>query len=116
MDISRQALFGRLNPTLFKAIESATVFCSSRGNPYVELVHWLHQLLQAPDGDLRRVLRDAGATRRLSMRISHGRWRHCLPARLRSVISHFNSSPRSSGPGSMRRWRSPMTVCAALTC
>ncbi|WP_066742154.1 type VI secretion system ATPase TssH [Cupriavidus sp. D384] len=60
MDISRQALFGRLNPTLFKAIESATAFCKLRGNPYVELVHWLHQLLQAHDGDLQRVLRHAG--------------------------------------------------------
>lgn len=60
MDISRQALFGRLNPTLFKAIEGATAFCKLRGNPYVELVHWLHQLLQAPDGDLQRVLRQAG--------------------------------------------------------
>ncbi|SOZ01553.1 hypothetical protein CBM2595_A30410 [Cupriavidus taiwanensis] len=55
MDISRQALFGRLNLTLFKAIESATAFCKLRGNPYVELVHWLHQLLQAPDGDLQRM-------------------------------------------------------------
>ncbi|MGX6567334.1 type VI secretion system ATPase TssH [Cupriavidus necator] len=61
MDISRQALFGRLNLTLFKAIESATAFCKLRGNPYVELVHWLHQLLQAPDGDLQRMLRHAGA-------------------------------------------------------
>ena len=61
MDISRQALFGRLNPTLFKAIESATAFCKLRGNPYVELVHWLHQLLQASDGDLQRVLRHAEA-------------------------------------------------------
>lgn len=60
MDISRQALFGRLNPTLFKAIESATAFCKLRGNPYVELVHWLHQLLQSPDGDMQRVLRHAG--------------------------------------------------------
>jgi len=60
MDISRQALFGRLNPTLFKAVESATAFCKLRGNPYVELVHWLHQLLQAPDGDLQRVLRNSG--------------------------------------------------------
>lgn len=59
MDISRQALFGRLNPTLFKAIESATAFCKLRGNPYVELVHWLHQLLQLSDGDLQRVLRQA---------------------------------------------------------
>jgi type VI secretion system protein VasG len=61
MDIPRQALFGRLNPTLFKAIESATAFCKLRGNPYVELVHWLHQLLQSPDGDLQRILRHAGA-------------------------------------------------------
>ncbi|MGO4812252.1 type VI secretion system ATPase TssH [Cupriavidus sp. 2MCAB6] len=61
MDISRQALFGRLNPTLFQAIESATAFCKLRGNPYVELAHWLHQLLQAPDGDLQRILRHAGA-------------------------------------------------------
>ncbi|MEV8471829.1 type VI secretion system ATPase TssH [Ralstonia sp. UNC404CL21Col] len=61
MDISRQALFGRLNPTLFKAIESATAFCKLRGNPYVELVHWLHQLVHAPDGDMQRLLRHAGA-------------------------------------------------------
>ena len=63
MDISRQALFGRLNPSLFKAVESATAFCKLRGNPYVELVHWLHQLLQAPDGDLQRVLSHAGVDR-----------------------------------------------------
>lgn len=61
MDIPRQALFGRLNPTLFRAIESATAFCKLRGNPYVELVHWLHQLLQMPDGDLQRILRHAGS-------------------------------------------------------
>ena len=60
MDISRQALFGRLNPTLFKAIESATAFCKLRGNPYVELTHWLHQLLQAQDGDMQRILRHVG--------------------------------------------------------
>jgi type VI secretion system protein VasG len=59
MSISRQALFGRLNPPLFKAIESATAFCKLRGNPYVELVHWLHQLLQMPDGDLQRILNHA---------------------------------------------------------
>ena len=32
----------------YQAIESATVFCKMRGNPYVELVHWLHQILQLP--------------------------------------------------------------------
>lgn len=56
-EISRQALFGKLNPLLFKSLESATVFCKLRGNPYVELVHWLHQLLQETDSDLIRLLR-----------------------------------------------------------
>lgn len=51
-EISRAALFGRLNPTGLKAIETATGFCKMRGNPYVELVHWLHILLQDPQNDL----------------------------------------------------------------
>jgi type VI secretion system protein VasG len=56
-DISRTVLFGKLNPTLYKAVEGATVFCKLRGNPYVELAHWLHQLLQLADSDLHRVVR-----------------------------------------------------------
>ena len=56
-DISRVALFGKLNPVLYKAVEGATVFCKLRGNPYVELVHWLHQLMQLQDSDLHRVIR-----------------------------------------------------------
>ena len=45
-------MFGRLNPTALKAIETATGFCKMRGNPYVELVHWLHILLQDPRNDI----------------------------------------------------------------
>ncbi len=56
-EISRAALFGKLNALAYKAVESATVFCKLRGNPYVELVHWLHQLLQQPDSDLHRIIR-----------------------------------------------------------
>jgi type VI secretion system protein VasG len=56
-EISRTALFGKLNSLCYKAIESATVFCKLRGNPYVELVHWLHQILQLQDSDLHRVVR-----------------------------------------------------------
>ena len=48
-EISRVQLFGKLNSLGYKAIESATVFCKMRGNPYVELVHWVHQVLQLPD-------------------------------------------------------------------
>jgi type VI secretion system protein VasG len=56
-DISRTALFGKLNPVAYRAIEGATVFCKLRGNPYVELVHWLHQILQVQDSDLHRIVR-----------------------------------------------------------
>jgi type VI secretion system protein VasG len=56
-DISRTALFGKLNPLLYKGIEGATVFCKLRGNPYVELVHWLHQILSNNDSDLHRIIR-----------------------------------------------------------
>jgi len=56
-DISRTALFGKLNPLLYKAIEGATVFCKLRGNPYVELVHWLHQILSTNDSDVHRIVR-----------------------------------------------------------
>ena len=56
-EISRVALFGKLNPVAYKAIEGATVFCKLRGNPYVELVHWLHQLIQVPDTDMHRILK-----------------------------------------------------------
>ncbi len=56
-EISRVALFGKLNPVAYKAVEGATVFCKLRGNPYVELVHWLHQLVQVPDTDLHRILK-----------------------------------------------------------
>ncbi|WP_428977395.1 type VI secretion system ATPase TssH [Xanthomonas dyei] len=56
-EISRSALFGKLNPLAYRGIESATVFCKLRGNPYVELVHWLHQLLQLQDSDLHRIIK-----------------------------------------------------------
>lgn len=59
-EISRVALFGKLNSLAYKAIEAATVFCKLRGNPYVELVHWFHQILQLPDSDLHQIVRQSG--------------------------------------------------------
>lgn len=56
-EISRAALFGKLNSLAYKAIEAATVFCKLRGNPYVELVHWFHQILQLQDSDLHQIIR-----------------------------------------------------------
>lgn len=55
-EISRGAAFGKLNEVLYKGIESATTLCKLRGNPYVELVHWLNQLFQAQDTDLHHII------------------------------------------------------------
>ncbi|MGC1506790.1 MAG: type VI secretion system ATPase TssH [Sulfitobacter sp.] len=55
-EISRVALFGKLNSLGYKAVEGATVFCKMRGNPYVEVVHWMHQILQGQDSDLHRIV------------------------------------------------------------
>ena len=56
-EISRAALFGRLGTTPLKAVETATSFCKMRGNPYVELVHWMVQLVQNNETDLDAILR-----------------------------------------------------------
>jgi type VI secretion system protein VasG len=59
-NISRASLYGKLNPVLYKAIESAHVFAKLRGNPRLELGHWLHQLIQLDDSDLHRIFRHYG--------------------------------------------------------
>jgi type VI secretion system protein VasG len=56
-EISRADLFGKLNPVMFKAAEGAVTFCKLRGNPNVELAHWLFQIVNLPDSDLHRILR-----------------------------------------------------------
>jgi type VI secretion system protein VasG len=59
-EIKRSILFGKLNTLAYKAMEGATVFCKMRGNPYVELVHWLQQILQTPDSDMLRIIKHFG--------------------------------------------------------
>lgn len=54
--ISRVNLFGKLNKLGFQSVESATVCCKLRGNPYVELVHWFEQLLQSQHSDLPKIV------------------------------------------------------------
>ena len=50
-------LFGKLNPLMFKTAEGAATFCKLRGNPRVELAHWLIQIVNLPDSDLHRIVR-----------------------------------------------------------
>ena len=59
-EIKRSILFGKLNPIAYKAVESATIFCKMRGNPYVELVHWFNQIFQLADSDLHRIIKHFG--------------------------------------------------------
>ncbi|WP_434779534.1 type VI secretion system ATPase TssH [Neisseria sp. Ec49-e6-T10] len=56
-EISRAALFGKLNPTLYKSLQNATSFCKLRGNSYVELVHWLHQMMHVQNTDFEWVMK-----------------------------------------------------------
>src|SRR5438034_7571684 len=59
-EIKRSTLFGKLNALGYKSIEAATIFCKMRGNPYVESLHWLHQLLQQQDSDVLRIIKHFG--------------------------------------------------------
>src|SRR5215471_16321304 len=59
-EISRVALFGKVNSLAYRAIEAATVFCKMRGNPYVELLHWFHQILQLQDSDVHKIVKHFG--------------------------------------------------------
>ena len=58
-EISRVALFSKLNSLSYQAVEGATVFCKLRGNPYVELEHWVAQIVQNQDSDWHHILRHA---------------------------------------------------------
>ena len=50
-------LFKKLNQVAYRSVEGATLFCELRGNRYVELVHWIHQILQGADSDFHRIIR-----------------------------------------------------------
>ncbi len=58
--LRRQALFERLNPLCYETLQTATALCKMRGHAYVELAHWLRQLLERTDSDIIRMLEHAG--------------------------------------------------------
>lgn len=51
-DVSRSALFAKLNKTLYKSLENAFFFAKLRENRYVEIIHWIFQLEQQENNDL----------------------------------------------------------------
>jgi len=56
-DISRANLFGKLNDIGYGSIESATKVARLRANAYVELAHWIDQIVNQQDSDLHRIVR-----------------------------------------------------------
>ena len=58
--ISSAAVFGKLDKLCYQAFEGAMVFGKLRGNPTIEFVHWLVQVLNLQDSDLHRIIRHYG--------------------------------------------------------
>src|SRR5689334_9178730 len=56
-EISRVNLYSKLNPLAYKTLDSASIHCKLRGNPRVELVHWVQQILDTSDSDWHRIVR-----------------------------------------------------------
>ncbi len=56
----RKELVGKLNPTCVRAFKAAADAAKLRGNPYVELVHWIEQLVLSDRADAQLILADAG--------------------------------------------------------
>lgn len=56
----RKELVGKLNPTCLRAFKAAADAAKLRGNPYVELVHFIEQLVLSDRSDVQMILADAG--------------------------------------------------------
>ncbi|WP_412553938.1 type VI secretion system ATPase TssH [Shimia sp. MIT1388] len=61
--IKRKELVGKLNPTCLKAFSEAAQAAKRRGNPYVELVHFITQLADTDGSDFALLLEAAGVDR-----------------------------------------------------
>jgi type VI secretion system protein VasG len=49
--LKRSDMFKKLGAECYRAIEGATILAKARGNPYVELVHWVNQLILSENTD-----------------------------------------------------------------
>lgn len=56
----RKELVAKLNPVCLRAFKAAADAAKFRGNPYVELVHWIEQLALSDRSDFQLILADAG--------------------------------------------------------
>ena len=58
--IKRKELVGKLNPLCLKSFSAAAGTAKSRGNPYVELAHFVHAIAAEPQSDLSLLLAASG--------------------------------------------------------
>jgi len=56
MSLNLKSLIGKLTDTSRRGLEGAAGMCVSRTHYEVEIEHWFEKLLEAPDGDLARIL------------------------------------------------------------
>ncbi len=56
----RKELVGKLNPVCLRAFKAAADSAKLRGNPYVELVHFIEQLVLSERSDVQMIVADAG--------------------------------------------------------
>ncbi len=61
--VKRKELVGKLNPTCFAAFSGAAQAAKRRGNPYVELVHFITELVDSERSDMDILLDSAGVDR-----------------------------------------------------
>lgn len=54
--LKRVQLFGKLDRTLYKTLENATLLARTRGNPYVEFGHWINQIVLTENTDINAVV------------------------------------------------------------
>ena len=55
LQVRREVVYTRLDPLPFRALQGAFELAWARDNAYVELAHWLNQIMMLPDSDLHRI-------------------------------------------------------------
>ena len=62
-NITLKDAFAKLNSLAYRCAESAAIFCKTRGNPSVEIEHFIHQVLVLQDTDLHHIIRHSTSMR-----------------------------------------------------
>src|ERR1043165_4971135 len=55
-EINRAAFFKKLNSVGYKCFEAATIAAKTSGNPYIEIVHLINQVLTIQDSDVHHII------------------------------------------------------------